>query len=88
MLAEFREAARAIMRGGEPELAGGVAEFVRIIFDLDAALEMGFTVTLSDVTPIEFRALMVLREERSKAQEEKRSMSEMTARAQANSRGF
>jgi hypothetical protein len=89
VIREFRAAAASIVRGGEPELEPGVSEFVRNVFDLDAALEMGFTITLAEVTPIEFRALLVLREERARYQESQRLMAEAKARSQQMSRnGF
>lgn len=83
MIQEFRSAAASIVRGGEPEIDPGVLEFVRSVFDLDAALEMGFTITLSDVTPIEFRALLVLRQERAKYKEWQRGMEEAKAKSRA-----
>lgn len=82
MIRAFRDAAASIVRGGEPELEPGVSEFVRNVFDLDAALEMGFTITLGEVTPLEFRALLVLREERARYQKWQRRMEESKAKAQ------
>jgi hypothetical protein len=88
VIGAFREAASSIVRGGEPEIAPGVSEFVRNVFDLDAALAMGFTLTLSDVTPLEFRALLVLREERARAEELQRGMEEAKAKWRQHAGGF
>lgn len=88
MMRQFREAVRSIVRGGEPELHPGLKEFVVSVFDLDAALEMGFTVTLSEVTPLEFRALLVLREERARYQEQQRAMEEQKRKSRQRAGGF
>jgi len=88
VIGAFREAAASMVRGGEPEIAPGLSEFVRNVFDLDAALAMGFTLTLADVTPLEFRALLVLREERARAEEWQRGIEEAKARQRQHSGGF
>jgi hypothetical protein len=81
VIREFRAAAVSIIRGGSPGIDHGISAFVRNVFDLEAALQMGFTVTLSDVTPIEFRALLVLREERARHQEWERRMEEAKSKS-------
>lgn len=82
MMREFREVAAALVRGGEVVPPAGLADFVQNVLDLDAALEMGITVTLDDITPLEFRGLLVLREERARAVEAKRGMEEAKSVAQ------
>jgi len=88
MIGAFREAARSIVRGGEPELGAGLREFVMCVFDLDAALEMGFTITLAEVTPLEFRGLMVVREERARYQEQQRAMEEQKGKMRRGAGAF
>lgn len=82
MMREFRAAAAALVRGGEVVPPEGLSGFMQNVIDLDAALEMGFTVTLAEVTTLEFRALAVLREERAKAVEANRRMEEQRIAAQ------
>jgi hypothetical protein len=84
----FREAAASIVRGGSPELPLGLAEFVRSVLDLDAALQLGFTVTLADVTPLEFKALIVLREQRAVADQARQQMAASVAAKQRAPQGF
>lgn len=81
MLAEFRQAATVICRGGVPELDRKLEHFVQNVLDLDQALEMGFTITLAEVNALEFRALGILREERSIAAQAKQQMAEHAAKA-------
>lgn len=81
MLAEFREAAASIVRGGSPEVDQRLVHFIQNVLDLEAALEMGFTVTLNEVNVLEFRALGILREERALASEAKQQMAENAAKA-------
>ncbi len=88
MLRAFRAAASVAVRGGEPEMEPDVAEFAAAIFDLDAALTVGFTVTLGEVSVLEFRALLILREERDRAAETQRQMEAAKQKALQHSRGF
>ena len=81
MLAEFREAAASLVRGGNPEIDQRLVHFVQNVLDLDTALEMGFTVTMADVSLLEFRALAILREERALAAQSKQQMAEHSAKA-------
>lgn len=81
MLAEFREAAASIVRGGTPKIDQRLVHFVQNVLDLDTALEMGFTVTMGDVTVLEFRALAILREERALAAQAKQQIAEHSAKA-------
>lgn len=82
MMREFREAAATLVRGGEVSPDRALADFIQNVVDLDAALEMGFTVTLDDVNALEFRALVILRDERAKAVETKRRMEAASAASQ------
>lgn len=81
MLAEFKEAAASIVRGGSPEIDQRLVCFIQNVLDLEAALEMGFTITLDDVNVLEFRALGILREERALAVQAKQQMAEHAAKA-------
>jgi len=85
MMREFREAVAEILRSQQPELPPALSEFIRITFELEVALELGFTVTLAEVSPLEFRALVILREERGKFEEEERRIAE--AQASLKNRG-
>lgn len=80
MISEFRVAAASIVRGGRPELDPSLAKFVEVVLELDAALQLGFTVTLADVTPMEFQALIVLREQRAIAEQSKQQMEAAAAK--------
>jgi hypothetical protein len=87
MLREFRAAAASVVRGGDPEVSPAVGRLLEIVAELDAALEMGLAVTMNDLTTVEFRGLVILREERSRAAEMQRGVAEAAAKVRQAPRG-
>ncbi len=87
-MAEFREAAASIVRGGTPELRADMAQFVRAVFDLEQALQLGITVTMDEITELEFRALIVVREQRAVAEQQAQAMAAARERAMQAAKHF
>lgn len=56
---------RLVVRGGEAEIPAGLSGLVDNVMDIDQALQVGLSVPLGDLTPLEFRALLSLRRSRA-----------------------